>query len=87
MTVSSKDLKTRVESQFCGMCFPGRCRECAAAGHERDVARDFENLGARPAGLIEEHCAPGVTLVAISSRWSCVASPLQAGSTGAAPAM
>src|SRR5215469_12810360 len=31
-------------------------------------------------------CAPRVTLVAISSRWSCMASQLQAGSTRAAPA-
>jgi hypothetical protein len=30
-------------------------------------------------------CAPGVTLAAISSRWSCMASLLQAGSTSAAP--
>ena len=28
---------------------------------------------------------PGVTLVAISSRWSCMASLLQVGSTRAAP--
>src|SRR6516165_9584982 len=31
-------------------------------------------------------CAPRATLVAISSRWSCMASQLQAGSTRAAPA-
>ena len=30
-------------------------------------------------------CAPRATLVAISSRWSCMASQLQAGSTRAAP--
>jgi hypothetical protein len=29
-------------------------------------------------------CAPGATLVAISSRWSCMASQLQAGTRGGA---
>ena len=38
--------------------------------HQGDVARDPERLGSMPPGLIEQDvaCAPGVTLVAISSR-------------------
>ena len=70
------DVLSRVEFRR-----PGR------QGHQGNVVRDLERFGGVPAGLIENQDGVGAggDLVAISSRWSCMAAVLQWGRTKPAP--
>src|SRR5262245_40088984 len=87
--ISSKDLKIRLDSPILTHELPDVFLTvefgCARRQrHERDVVGNHQGFGhaSRPDQAMA--CAPGMTLVEISSRWSCVASQLQTGSTKAA---
>src|SRR6266536_1027577 len=58
--MSSKDWKTRFESQFCRMncqmfSWPLSSGARGGSGISKIVARELESLGAVPPGLIEKH--------------------------------
>jgi hypothetical protein len=88
----SKLVKMRLDNQFCRM----NCQmfSCAFNSGERGGSGSSEMLLGTRKHLAPCHpawsssmmaCAPGAMLAAVASRWSCMASLLQVGTTIAAP--
>ncbi len=88
----SKLVKMRLDNQFCRM----NCQmfSCSFNSGERGGSGSSEMLLGTRKHLAPCHpawsssmmaCAPGAMLAAVASRWSCMASLLQVGTTIAAP--